>query len=53
MDPVGLPYPEQQDPTLPNESDDPPHPSFSPDREPDIPKDSEFEQVVQAEPPNV
>ena len=39
MDPVGLPYPEQE-PVTPDkgnpDGDDPPHPPFSPDREPDI-----------------
>lgn len=39
MDPVGKPYPEQeqeQGPQPPNDGDDPPHPPFSPDNEPDI-----------------
>lgn len=36
MDPVGLPYPEQQDPKLPNQGDDPPHPPNAPFSEPDI-----------------
>ena len=47
MDPVGLPYPEQEPlapitpvapatPGTPDDGDDPPHPPFSPDREPDI-----------------
>lgn len=34
MDPVGKPYPEQE--PLPADSDDPPHPPFSPSHEPDI-----------------
>lgn len=45
MDPVGLPYPEQQDPTSPD-------PPVSPNNEPDIPEDSEFERIVQPVPPN-
>jgi len=41
MDPVGKPYPEQEQkqeqvPQPPNDGDDPPHPPFSPDNEPDI-----------------
>ena len=39
MDPVGKPYPEQEKepaPPPPNDGDDPPHPPFSPDNEPDI-----------------
>lgn len=39
MDPVGKPYPEQeqqQEPQPPNDGDDPPHPPFSPSNEPDI-----------------
>ncbi len=39
MDPVGKPYPEQE-----ADGDDPPHPPFSPDNEPDIPQDPESEQ---------
>ncbi len=42
MDPVGLPYTEQQDPTSPD----------APSNEPDIPEDSEFERIVQPAPPN-
>lgn len=37
MDPVGKPYPEQeQEPLTPENGDDPPHPPFSPSNEPDI-----------------
>lgn len=35
MDPVGKPY-AAQEPTAPENGDDPPHPPFSPDNEPDI-----------------
>lgn len=48
-DPVGEPDP-LQEPTLPADGDDPAHPPFSPDREPDIPQDPESERVVQPEP---
>ncbi len=47
MDPVGEPYPKQE-PSEPG--DDPPHPPFSPNTEPDIPQDPESERVVQPEP---
>lgn len=49
MDPVGVPYPDQE-PLTPQPGDDPPHPPFSPDREPDIPQDPESERVVSPEP---
>lgn len=55
MDPVGETYPKQRESTvrtIPEDGDDPPHPPFSPDREADIPQDSEFERIVQHEQPN-
>lgn len=53
MDPVGEPYPNQE-PLVPNEDDGdvPLDPTFSPDREPDIPEDPESGQVVQPESPS-
>ena len=51
MDPVGEPYPEQAHAT-PEPGDDPPHPPFSPDTEPDIPQDPESGRVVSPEPLN-
>ena len=48
-DPVDEPDP-MQEPLTPGEGDDPAHPPFSPDREPDIPQDPESERVVQPEP---
>ena len=46
MDPVGKPYPEQE-----KDGDDPPHPPFSPDTEPDIPQDPESKRTVMPDSP--